>query len=294
MKDKYILIIIIAVFASLTIATSFNYTYDTDTPVGTDAPSVLDNRIREVKDAVQERLNVDHYFELTGSQVSDANTGEHRQITFHSPISDTPTVDSSKGKLRIKDVDGVAELFWTDENESDLQLTSGGTLNISSSDLIGTLENNVYFTSLNAAGDGTVSLIGSDTSDNPVIPDGAKLATSAAPEDDEDIANKKYVDDQVAGPASWDPETYAGQESVTFPNGFIMKMGVKGGVTAGGTSTITFSEAFPSNIVSYNAVTVTAGAITSTATVESALKNTMNLRNNDGTTRSIAWQAWGY
>ena len=56
-------------------AAAWTYTLDTDTPVGTDAPSSLDDSDRLIKDAFQERLNVDHYFALTGSEVSDAATG---------------------------------------------------------------------------------------------------------------------------------------------------------------------------------------------------------------------------
>ncbi len=141
MKDK-LKGICIGFAIALSLATSWTYTYDTDTPAGTDAPSVIDDRIREVKDATQERLNVDHFFALTGSEVSDADVGEHRKVLFHAPIPTTPTVADDHGDLRIMDVDSAAELTWTDEAENELVLTDVGTLNIVSSDLLGTVANN--------------------------------------------------------------------------------------------------------------------------------------------------------
>ena len=61
--------------------TVFNDTYDTATPVGdSDSPTEADDRMREIKAAVQERLNVEHVFDLTGTEVSDADTGQHKGI----------------------------------------------------------------------------------------------------------------------------------------------------------------------------------------------------------------------
>lgn len=47
----------------------------------------------------------------------------------------------------------------------------------------------------------------------------------------------------------WTPGVYAGEESVTFPNGLIIKMG-NVAYTSTGTKTITFGTAFPHGIVS--------------------------------------------
>ena len=69
--DKRINYFVLGVLFVLT--AGWTYTWDTTTPAGTDAPSVIDNRIREVKQGVQEMLNIDHYFPLTGTQVSDAD-----------------------------------------------------------------------------------------------------------------------------------------------------------------------------------------------------------------------------
>lgn len=45
----------------------------------------------------------------------------------------------------------------------------------------------------------------------------------------------------------WTPSTYTGQESVTFPNGLIMKTGTET-VAGGASDTVTFGTAFPNAI----------------------------------------------
>lgn len=180
----------------------WTYTIDTSTPAGTDSPAVIDDRIREAKAGWQERLNVDHYFALTGTQVSDSAVGQHRQVEYYGPIS-TPTNATNKGWTYTKDVSAKAELHWLDEDGNEKQLTSAGSLNLASAEIVGVLSNDTYFTAVDAAGTGTVNLIKANSSDVPVIPDGTQLASSAAPDDDQDIANKKYVDDVAAGTGFW-------------------------------------------------------------------------------------------
>ncbi|MCK5617108.1 hypothetical protein KAR91_85385 [Candidatus Pacearchaeota archaeon] len=171
---------------------AFTKTFDTATPAGSDDPAEADDRMREIKAATQERENVDHYWPLTGTEVSDADAGEHRKVLFHAPIPATPTVAANHGDLRIKDVangtDTKAELVFTNEAEAELQLSSNGK----------NLANNVSLTADNAAGDGAISLIKADTNDKAVVPDGTQNLTNAAPDEDKDLANKKYVDDQIA------------------------------------------------------------------------------------------------
>lgn len=117
--------IVLGVLIALTFG--WTYTYDTDWPLGSDAPSVLDDSDRLIKDAVQERMNVDHYWPLTGSEVSDSATGQHRQIEFYGPIA-TPTSAANKSWLYSKDVTAKAELHWLDEDDNEIQLTSAGKI----------------------------------------------------------------------------------------------------------------------------------------------------------------------
>ena len=58
-------------------------TFDTATPAGSDDPAEADDRMREIKAAVQERRNDkngvaddgDHYWPKTGTEGSDTATG---------------------------------------------------------------------------------------------------------------------------------------------------------------------------------------------------------------------------
>lgn len=112
---------------------SWTSTYDTDTPLGSDAPSVIDDEIRGVKDSIQERQNVDHYWPLTGSKVSDADAGKHRQVTFQAPLAADPAaVDEDEAQIYTKDVDDKAEIFLIDEDENVIQLTTAGSLHTAS------------------------------------------------------------------------------------------------------------------------------------------------------------------
>lgn len=232
-KSSAIIVGLMLGFAlTLCMATTFNYTLDTTRPQGTEAPSVLDDQIRNSKQAWQERLNVDHLMALTGSQVSDADSGYHRQVTFYSSTATDPI-------LGVTAVSSVDELRYTDSEGSVLYLTSAGTLNIGSSDLLGTLANNVYFTAVDNAGTGVVDLIKADANDVAVLPDNSQTATNAAPTSSTGIANKKYVDD--------DHPTYSGGESHTDGSGTIMKAGIV--AYSSSPQTITFAAAFPNAIV---------------------------------------------
>ena len=68
---------------------------------------------------------------------------------------------------------------------------------------------------------------------------------------------KAYVDTTTA----FTPSTYAGEESVTLPNGLIMKFGLFSGVTTTGT-TLSFGSAFPTAVISATATGNTTNTIT--------------------------------
>lgn len=106
---------------------AWTYTYDVNTPAGTDDPKEGDDRIREVKASLQERLANDHYFPKTGSQVSDVNAGEHKKVTLR--VGSAPSAVADKGFIYAKDVSGKAELFYRDEDGDEIQITAGGVMN---------------------------------------------------------------------------------------------------------------------------------------------------------------------
>lgn len=166
--------------------TVFADTYDTVTPAGSDDPTEADDRMREIKAAVQERENVDHYWPLTGTEVSDADAGEHRKATLRT--GSAPAAVADKGFVYVKDVGGKAELFYRDEDGNEIQLTSKGN----------NLANNVSLKATDNAGTGSVNLIKATTGDIPEILVGAVLSADTAPVVDAGLANKKYTDDTVA------------------------------------------------------------------------------------------------
>lgn len=215
--------------------------YDVATPQGSDDPAEADDRMREIKESNRVRQDVDHFWELTGTQVSGADTGEHRKVLYHAPITSPATVAASHGVTFIKDVAGKAELHWIDEDEQEIQLTSAGTILLAD----GRITNDTYLLGIDNAGTGTVNLIKAGTNDLATLPDSAEMATSAAPVEDEAIANKKYVDDNV-GAANWTPTVYAGEASIVFPNGLIMKQGFSAST---GPQTIDFVPDFPTACV---------------------------------------------
>lgn len=269
----------------------FTDTLNISTPAGSDDPREADDRMREIKAAFVQRLDADHYFYPSATSTYDGvDTGKHRFVTFREP-NDLTSMAADESALFSKDVSAVTELHWIDESDQVLQITNQGLLNINSSDLLGTLANDTYFNGINQAGNGTVELIKATTSNTAEVPNGIAQPTSAAPTADAQLANKKYVDDN-SGSANWTPTAYAGEESITFPNGFIMKLGSEA-VNALTTETITFSSAFPNAIVSASA---TYGSLENVSgpEVPSRQVSSIDVRNNSSNGATIVWQAWGY
>ncbi len=114
--------------------TTFNDTFDKATPAGSDDPAEADDRMREIKAAVQERENVDHYWPLTGTEVSDVDTGEHRKVTLRT--GSAPVAVADKGFIYAKDVAGKAELFYRDEDGNEVQITNVGGLGSATTNLL--------------------------------------------------------------------------------------------------------------------------------------------------------------
>jgi len=111
---------------------------------------------------------------------------------------------------------------------------------------------------------------------------------SAAPDANYEVANKKYVDDQITAGA--DP-AYSGGESHTFAGGLIFKQGYKAGV---GSQTVTFGTAFPNDVVSASATSMEDDTATRyEAKIQSLSKTTVIISVATGCT-GVYWQVWGY
>lgn len=181
---------------------AWTYALDNATPLGSQAPSVIDDSIRLIKEAMQERLNADHYWPLTGTAVSDTDAGKHRKLTLQAVLSTKPTLLTGEAALYSKTVSGASEVFAEDSAGNEIQLSSGGALNVLVANIQGILTNDTYWTAIDEAGTGTVNLIKAgrneaDDTDVAVLPDLVRTASNAAPLEDTAVANKKFVDDQV-------------------------------------------------------------------------------------------------
>ncbi len=284
-------ILILLIFASNCVyGTVFVNTIDTETPLGTDAPSVLDDRDREAKAGWQERLNVNMYFPLTGTQVSDADTGEFRFCLFHEPLATPATIAVNHGYIGIKDFGGKAELVWKDEDEQEIQFTSAGTILLVNA----RIANNTFIKAVDNAGTGTVDLIKATTGDIPEILVGAVLSADTAPAVDAGIANKKYVDDnEAATKYSINPMTGANDSdgTITYPNGMIQKWGKAS--RTGVDTTITFAVAFPNACFQAFAMGGTNADVLRHPSAYSPTAATFKVQCNDAAMTTFRWFAIG-
>ena len=182
------------------ISISHTEIWDETKPAGSRAVSLGDDDIREFKTAIEERLAVDHAF--VADETGETDIGIHKKVTFKVLGAD-PTAYDDVAYYYVKLVGSEFEAFYMDTAGNVLQLTSVGKILLDN----GRLSNNTNLIARNNADDGDVDLIKANASDNPEIPDGAVLASNAAPSEDAGIANKKYVDDRsiayVTGLGSW-------------------------------------------------------------------------------------------
>jgi hypothetical protein len=159
---------------------SKNTPLDPAVPAGSEDPKLGDDRIRALAAAVAELLNVDHYMGTKGGAgigYNEDDAGEHKKITLRA--ASAPAVEAGKGYVYAKIVSEKAELFYKDEDGNEIQITSGGILN-----------------SCNLTGDQEVAGV-KTFSDAAILAEGSELSSAAAPTDDAEIANKKYIDDEI-------------------------------------------------------------------------------------------------
>lgn len=112
---------------------------------------------------------------------------------------------------------------------------------------------------------------------------------------------KAYVD--ASDTDSYSPTAYAGGESVTFPNGLIMKMGLTAGpngdLSGVGTTNVIFGTAFPTGLVSVSVVgkdDLNAGNIRTDVSSTATTGFTIGYDTDGGTEDAdgFYWQAIGY
>ena len=92
-----------------------------NTPAGSENTNTGDDRIREFKFAMRERLAVDHLAEAVESGVND-----YYHTLIHLIQQSTPSLIALIGQLYVKDVSGATELFYLDAAGNEVQLTTSG------------------------------------------------------------------------------------------------------------------------------------------------------------------------
>lgn len=104
----------------------FVKTWDENVPAGSEAILTGDDRIREFKYAIRERLNVDHNFKAT--EGADALIGAHNQVSFIDQVTD---VAAKVGATILygKTITGKIEIFLILSDSTIVQLTVNGKLN---------------------------------------------------------------------------------------------------------------------------------------------------------------------
>lgn len=203
--------------------------------------------IRYAKTDVADRVKELFYGFTAGENTYDAHA---KKVMFREQAS-VAQPGANYGALYTKEVSGVAELFYQDENGTEKQLTTGGKLNVVTADIPADavnqthiqLANNANLVARNQAGTGDVNLIKATTSDVPELPDGSKLATSGAPTQDTQIANKKYVDDTI-------PQvTKSATAAKIVHKGGLIEQWFQITSTSDDPEAFTFPEAFPSTCI---------------------------------------------
>lgn len=103
--------------------TTWNTSYEA-TPPDSQAKSQGAQRIRELKQDIRERLEIDHIF----GGMDDVDSGKHKQVTLKQ-LANAPATESDEVALYSKDVSGSPELFYRPKSSgAEVQLTSAGKL----------------------------------------------------------------------------------------------------------------------------------------------------------------------
>jgi len=103
---------------------------------------------------------------------------------------------------------------------------------------------------------------------------------------------KAYVDATAGG---FTPSTYAGEESVTLPNGLIMKFGSKS-VPGDSSANVSFSQAFPNSIVQVQLTLKTNIPLNNDAGLSAISQTTsgFTIQNGASFTETVSWMAIGH
>lgn len=181
---------------------AFTRDWTESTPTDSTVANQIDDYNRYLRVDTSDRLENMFYGFIAGENT----LSQHCQyLQFYEQASITQP-SAGYGRLGCKAVGGKCELFWHDEDDDEIQLTSGGGfggchINLTAGmDLLGSSTSDITintnkFTVAGATGNTVIA--GTLSAGVSTLADTSALATSGAPAADAQIANKKYVDDHV-------------------------------------------------------------------------------------------------
>ena len=124
---KRLIFTMVCLLSMITTVYAYTNNWDYDAPAGSVAASSIDTHIQNIKTDTMERLNNDHWADNTNSDINSLTACDHRQVTMHnSQAVASGTADT--GILHVEDVNSKAEFMYMDEDNDDVQITSGGAL----------------------------------------------------------------------------------------------------------------------------------------------------------------------
>ncbi len=94
-------------------------------PQNTDKAGYGAQELRSFKSDVKDRMEIDHSWENNLTTTDADADGRHSKITLPK-LSASPTHIADTGIMYTKVVDDITELFYTDSDGNDVQMTSAG------------------------------------------------------------------------------------------------------------------------------------------------------------------------
>ena len=195
---------------------------------------------------------------------------------------DNSTIELNSNALRLKDA-GITTAKIADSSSKTTGVTFAKMQHISTAQVLGRIsasEGDVEEVGVVIGGSGDAGIL----FDNDDMLDNSDTAGGSATRGATQQSIKAYVDSAP----NFTPSSYSGGESVTFPNGLIMKFGEN----PGHDGTVTYGVAFPNEVISICLTPRDQAARSASATITASSLSAFTLdtsSNND----SVYWQAIG-
>ena len=272
---------------------AFTNTWDETTPTGSDNASTADDFFRKHRLDLGERLEGMFYGFNADSNASPENDTGIKNLKLYKQSGD-PTVVTDFGHFYVKLVSGVPELFYQDDENTTLQLTSGGNLKSTaglSIDGASTLTGAVSCaSSLDVTGN--IDPTSYETTNGGFLDEDDMSSDSATK-----VASQQSIKaaiDAVDSADDFTPTSYAGENSITLPNGMVMKFGHEAGVVGAVSFATETGSAFSTAVVSITLGNVHNSAAGITTIVEGSISKTGFTLIENGNQGGCYWMAIGY